>query len=254
MDKVPITVVVMAYNEEENISDCLASAKFADELLVIDSGSQDKTDEIALKFGAKILQRPLNNDYGAQRNFAIANAKHEWIMMLDADERITESLADEIKQIVTENKHVCALISRENHFKEGKVLHGVLRPDLVERVFKKDEAHYEGCVHERLKTSAKKIRLSGKLIHFPYKSWETHLEKMNCYTSLLAKKYYEQGKNSSFISGIILKPVWGFIKMYVVHLGFLDGKLGFEFCLLHAFYTLEKYLKLRSLHEYNGRI
>ncbi len=254
MEKLPISVVVMAYNEEENIKDCLSSATFADEILLIDSGSQDKTDEIALKFGARILQRPLNNDYAAQRNFAIKNAKHEWIMMLDADERITEELASEIKQLVLENKNACALISRENHFKAGKVLHGVLRPDLVERVFKKDGAYYEGCVHERLKTSAPKVELSGKLIHFPYKSWETHLNKMNYYTTLLAQKYYEKGKRSSFISGIILKPLWGFIKMYFIHLGFLDGKLGFEFCALHAFYTMEKYLKLRALHQHNGRI
>lgn len=189
MDKLPITVVVMAYNEEENISDCLSSASFADEILVIDSGSQDKTDEIAQSFGARILQRPLNNDYAAQRNFAIKNSTHDWIMMLDADERITRSLATEIRQLVTENSNVCALISRENHFKEGRVLHGVLRPDLVERIFKKEGASYEGCVHERLRTSAPKIKLSGRLIHFPYKNWETHLNKMNYYTTLLARKY-----------------------------------------------------------------
>ena len=254
MDKYPITIVVMAYNEEENIADCLQSANFADEILLIDSGSKDKTDEIALSFGAKILQRPLNNDYAAQRNFAIAHASNEWIMMLDADERITSELASQIKELIVKNENVCAQISRENHFKEGKVLHGVLRPDEVERIFKKEGAQYEGCVHERLKTDAPKVKLSGMLIHFPYKSWEAHLNKMNTYTTLLAKKYYERGKDSSFISGIIIKPVWGFIKMYFIHRGFLDGKLGLEFCILHAFYTMEKYLKLRSLHRYNGRI
>ena len=86
------------------------------------------------------------------------------------------------------------------------------------------------------------------------KSWEAHLEKMNRYTTLLAHKYYEKGKKCHFVNDILIKPLWAFFKMYIIHGGFLDGKLGFEFCLTHYFYTLEKYLKLNSLNKYKGRI
>ncbi len=254
MEKISLSVIVLAYNEEENLPDCLKSASFASEIILVDSGSTDKSDDIAKAFGCRILQRPFNGDYAAQRNFAIANANNEWVMMLDADERITPKLAEEIKEAVRSNDDICWRISRENHFAEGKVLHGVLRPDKVERLFKKNNAKYEGMIHERLQCPSPKKELQGRLIHFPYKSWEIHLEKMNRYTSLLAKKYASQGKKCGFLSGIIIKPVWAFMKTYFVHLGFLDGKLGFEFCLLHSFYTLEKYIKLRSIIRFNGRI
>ncbi|HAH70398.1 MAG TPA: beta-1,4-glucosyltransferase [Succinivibrionaceae bacterium] len=254
MEKLPLSVIVLAYNEEDNLPDCLKSASFAAEIILVDSGSTDKSDDIAKSFGCKILQRPLNGDYAAQRNFAIAHASNEWVMMLDADERITSELAEEIKEAVLSNQDFCWRISRENHFVEGKVLHGVLRPDKVERLFKKSSAKYEGSVHERLQCPFPKKELQGRLIHFPYKSWEIHLDKMNRYTTMLAQKYAAQGKNSNFLSGIMIKPLWAFLKTYVVHLGFLDGKLGFEFCLLHGFYTLEKYIKLRSINRFNGRI
>lgn len=254
MDRIPLSIIILARNEEENLPDCLRSAEFAGQILLIDSGSTDKTLDIALSYGAEIRQRPLNNDYASQRNFAIQEAKHDWIFMLDADERITHQLKVEIIKAITTNENVCYQVSRENHFIEGKVLHGVLRPDKVERLFKKNNVVYEGCVHERVRTDKPKKKLSGRLIHFPYKTWESHLEKMNKYTTLLAHKYYERNKKCSFVSGVILKPIWAFVKTYFIHLGFLDGKLGFEFCLLHSFYTLEKYLKLRALKNNRGRI
>ncbi|SFS79824.1 Glycosyltransferase involved in cell wall bisynthesis [Succinivibrio dextrinosolvens] len=253
MYKLPLTVIILTRNEEDNIKDCIESALFADEILVLNDDSQDRTVEIAESLGAKVIKRELANDYSAQRNFGIQNAKHNWIFMLDADERITEELAHDIKICVEVNKDICYQISRENHFIQGKVLHGVLRPDNVERLFKKEGSFYEGIIHERLHSPYQKQKLKGRLIHFPYKTWEAHLEKANRYTSLLAKKYHEQGKKCSFAS-ILLKPVWAFIKMYFIHGGFLDGKLGFEFCAAHYFYTMEKYLKLYSLNKYKGRI
>lgn len=254
MTKTPLTVVILAYNEESNIRDCIESASFADEILVIDSLSTDNTAAIAVELGAKVLQRDLNGDYAAQRNFAIENARHKWIFMLDADERISKPLSDEIKICVASDFNKCYTVSRENHFVQGKVLHGVLRPDRVERLFIKEGSFYEGVVHERLHSPYDKKLLKGRLIHFPYKSFEAHMNKMNRYTTLLAQKYHEKGKKCCFIRDILIKPVWAFFKMYFIHRGFLDGRLGFEFCLLHYFYTLEKYLKLNSLNKYQGRI
>lgn len=252
--KLPLTVVILAYNEEMNLPECLKSASFAQEILLIDSGSTDQSGEIAKSFGAKVLRRPLNGDYAAQRNFALSNASYDWVMMLDADERISAQLAKEIEMAVLTNENICWQVSRENHFLEGKVLHGVLRPDKVERLFKRNCASYEGIVHERLHCLAPKKIFKNPLIHFPYKNWEMHLDKMNRYTTLLAQKYSEQGKDIGFVSGIIIKPLWAFFKTYFLHRGFLDGKLGLEFCLLHSFYTLEKYIKLRSLNRFGGRI
>ena len=152
MKKIPLTVVVLTYNEQKNIEECLNSASFADEILVIDGGSKDETQAIAKKLGAKVLFHELNNDYSAQRNFGIENAKNEWIFMLDADERITDKLAKEIAKCIENNLDETYRVSRENHFVEGKCLHGTLRPDYVERLFKKTGSCYEGIIHERLKT------------------------------------------------------------------------------------------------------
>lgn len=254
MKKIPLTVVVLTYNEQKNIEECLNSASFADEILVIDGGSKDETQAIAKKLGAKVLFHELNNDYSAQRNFGIENAKNEWIFMLDADERITDKLAKEIAKCIENNLDETYRVSRENHFVEGKCLHGTLRPDYVERLFKKTGSCYEGIIHERLKTPYSLKKLKGRLIHFPYYDYESHLNKLNKYTTLLAKKYHEKGKKCSFVRDILIKPSFAFFKMYVIHGGFLDGKLGLQFCLLHYFYTLEKYLKLYSLNKHNGRI
>ena len=250
----PISIIILSNNESDNIAACIKSANFANEIIVLDSGSTDGTEEIAKSLGAKVFNRPLNNDFSQQRNFGIKSAVNEWVFMLDCDERITESLAKEIKLCVENNSDITYTVSRENHFVQGKALHGILRPDRVERLFKKTGAYYEGIIHERLKSPYPKCQLHSRLIHFPYKSWETHLSKMNKYTTLLAQKYHEKGKKCCFVRDIIFKPIWAFIKVYFIHLGFLDGKLGIVFSLTHYFYTIEKYVKLDSLNKYKGRI
>lgn len=253
-EKLPLTVVILARNEADNIEECIKTALFADEILVIENNSTDNTVELARASGATVLFRDLNGDYAAQRNFGIEKAKHEWIFMLDADERITEELKAEIVDAVNKNEDFCYRVSRENHFVQGKVLHGDLRPDRVERLFKKITAHYEGLVHERLHSTSKSRELKGRLIHFPYKSWEIHLDKMNRYSSMVALKYFEKGKKCNFFVDIMIKPYWAFIKVYFIHLGFLDGQLGWNFSVLHYMYTMEKYLKLNSLNKFKGKI
>ena len=251
---IPLSVIILSNNEAENIANCIKSAEFANEIIVLDSGSKDKTVEIAKSLGAKVIQRSLDNDFSQQRNFGISESQNEWIFMLDCDERITEELADEIKERVKLNADITYTVSRENHFVQGKALHGVLRPDNVERLFKKSGSYYEGIIHERLYSPYPKAKLKSKLIHFPYKSWEAHLCKMNKYTTLLAQKYQEKGKKCHFLSDIIFKPLWAFFKVYIINLGFLDGKLGLIFSLTHYFYTLEKYIILDSLNKYKGKI
>ncbi len=253
-NNISLSVIILARNEALNIVDCISSASFADEILVIENNSTDKTVELATAHGAKVIKRNLDGDYSAQRNFAIDMAQNDWIFMLDADERITPLLKEEIIEAVTKNENRCYQVSRENHFVDGKVLHGDLRPDHVERLFKKGYAHYEGLIHERLHTTSEIVRLRGRLIHFPYRSWEIHLQKINTYSSMVAEKYHKNGKKCSFCVDILIKPLWAFFKVYFIHRGFLDGKLGLEFCILHYFYTIEKYLKLDSLNRKNGRI
>ena len=164
MKKIPLTVVVLTYNEQNNIEECLKSAAFAEEILVIDGGSKDLTADIATRLGAKVLFHELNNDYASQRNFGIENASNDWIFMLDADERITKELAQEITSCVENNLDETYRVSRENHFIQGKCLHGTLRPDYVERLFKKNGSCYEGIIHERLKTPYRLKKLRG-IIH-----------------------------------------------------------------------------------------
>lgn len=251
---VPLTVVVLAKNEQDHLKDCLTSADFAAERLVINNNSTDNTVALAESLGATVLTRALNQDFAAQRNFAIARAGYEWILMLDADERITPELRNEIIRAVRADEDCCYRVIRENHFQAGPVLHGDLRPDQVERLFRRSTSHYEGLVHERLHTTSPLRTLKGRLIHFPYRNWEAHLNKLNLYSSLVARKYHEQGRPCHFVQDILIKPLWAFLKMYLIHRGFLDGRLGLIFALLHYFYTLEKYIKLRSLNRYQGRI
>lgn len=249
-----VTVLILAKNEERNIRECLETVRFADEIIVIDDFSTDKTKEIAESMGAKVVQRSMNGDWGGQQTFAIQQAKHEWIFFLDADERVTMPLVGAIQKIVEKNEKYAYWIKRRNQFKNYKATHGSFRPDAVCRLMPKKGTSVVGLVHPAFVYTYKNKYIEEYILHYTYDNWEQYMNKVNRYTTLAAEKYKEERKSVGFTKDILLRPIWAFIKIYILNLGFLDGKLGFIFSMNHYNYTLMKYTKLYYLYKSNGKL
>lgn len=243
-----LTVVILTKNEEYNIADAVKSAfKVANKVVVVDSGSTDKTVELAKSNGAYVIYHDLNNDFAAQRNFADKCVDTEWVLHLDADERIEEELVASIKTVLAENKSVmCELIRRNHAF--GKIFkYGVLAPSDAYRMYPVGKACWQDMVHEWAVSDLPIITLKGYLTHFVYVDFAQYLNKMNMYSSISAMNNKAKGKKVSVVRDIVFRPIFAFFKMYILKGGFLDGWLGFVLSLNHANYTLNKYVKLKLL-------
>ena len=254
-NKLPVSVVLLARNEEVNIRDCLESCAFAEELIVVDDGSTDSTVAIAKELGAKIYARSMNGDWGAQQTYGIEQANQPWIFLMDADERVSLQLQESIRAVVEEDKRTASyMVQRENHFISGKSTHGALRPDWVLRLMPRDGASVVGKVHPAIITPHPSRKLKGRLIHFPYRSWDAYYRKIDLYSRLAADKYLVEHRNCYFFRDVVLRPMWAFFKVYVLNRGFLDGKLGFIFSMNHYFYTMAKYVRYYYLKNHDGKI
>ena len=251
---VPISVLIIARNEERNIGDCIRSCSFAQDILVVDDNSTDKTAEIARSLGARVLSRSMGGDFGAQQTFAIENALFPWIFIVDADERCTQELAEEIEAAITSNEQVAYLVRRKNRFQHNRAEHGVLRPDYALRVMPVKGTFAKGQVHQEIVTPYPRRKMQGFMYHYTYADWQHYFNKFNNYTTLAADKYKSQGRKASFLVDIMLRPVWAFFKVYFLNLGFLDGKLGWILSVNHYFYTMNKYVKLYYLDKDDGKL
>ena len=249
-----LSVLILAKNEERNIEDCINSVKFADEVLVIDDGSTDNTKEIAESLGARVVQRSMNGDWGGQQTFAITEAQNPWVLFLDADERISEPLGEEIMAAVKKNEPVAYWIERENKFHYYHATHGTLRPDFVDRLFPAKDSYVEGLVHPKIVTPYPNQKLKNVMYHYTYDNWDQYFGKFNQYTRLAAEKYKLEGKSCSFFRDVVLRPMWAFFKIYILNKGFLDGKIGFILSVNHFFYTMTKYVRLYYLYKSNGKL
>ena len=247
-----VSVLILAYNEEDRIADCINSVKsFADEIIVIDDFSTDRTAEISERLGAKVITRALDGNFSAQKNFAIDQARFDWIFSIDSDERVTEKLSKHIRSIVDENDQKFAYrVPRLNFFFDQPLKHGGWFPDYVTRLLPKVGTRVDGIVHEKFVHNCEEKNFSRDeyLIHYPYKNWEHYFGKFNTYTTLAAKKMFDQGKSANVID-IIFRPIWAWFRMYILRFGFLDGKIGFFLATFHFFYTMVKYVKLYYLRK-----
>ena len=247
-----VSVLILAYNEEDRIADCINSVKsFADEIIVIDDFSTDRTAEISERLGAKVITRALDGNFSAQKNFAIDQARFDWIFSIDSDERVTEKLSKHIRSIVDENDQKFAYrVPRLNFFFDQPLKHGGWFPDYVTRLLPKAGTRVDGIVHEKFvhNCEEKNFPRDEYLIHYPYKNWEHYFGKFNTYTTLAAKKMVDQGKSANVID-IIFRPIWAWFRMYILRFGFLDGKIGFFLATFHFFYTMVKYVKLYYLRK-----
>lgn len=249
-----ISAVIIARNEQQNIADCIKSCDFASEVIVVDDFSTDDTVKIAEELGAIVVQRSLAGDWGGQQTFAIEQASHDWVFLIDADERVSPELAQNIQAAVSNKIANAYWVQRQNKFRFNNATHGVLRPDYVCRLMPKKGTYVEGYVHQQIITPYPSQKLTGYLYHYTYDNWEQYFNKFNNYTKLSAEKYKLQGKRCSFFKDIILRPMWAFIKVYFIQGGFLDGKLGWILSVNHYFYTMTKYVKLYYLNKSNGKL
>lgn len=249
-----ITALILAKNEERHIRDCIASVAFCDEVLVIDDFSTDKTKELAEKAGAKVIQHALDGNWGAQQTFAIRQAKTKWVLWIDADERISEPLAQEIQDAVAEGGEYAYWIKRENKFRHNHATHGTLRPDYVNRLFPAKDSYVEGYVHQSIITPYSNRKLRNAMYHYTYANWHQYLNKLNNYTTLSAEKYKDRHKKCNFYVDVVLRPLWAFFKVYILDRGFLDGKMGWCLSVNHYFYTMNKYIKLYYLYKDGGEL
>lgn len=249
-----VSVLILARNEENNIKDCIESCNFADEVIVIDDNSTDKTKEFAEQLGARVINRSMNGDWGGQQTFAIQQAKYEWIFFIDADERCTPELGKEIRKTVEKNEHYAYWIKRKNKFYHNKATHGSLRPDYVCRLMPAKGSYVEGFVHPAFVTPYENRKLKSHMYHYTYDNWEQYTSKLNKYTTLAAEKYKDEGKNINFFIDVVLRPLWAFFKVYIINLGFLDGKIGWVFAVAHYYYTTMKYAKLYYLYKCEGKL
>lgn len=246
---VPVSVVILTKNEELNIVDVVLNAmQVSSSVLVVDSGSTDRTVALAEAHGANVVYRAWDNDFAAQRNFALDRISTEWVLYLDADERLNEKLIASIKQVVKSNKDEQYAIKRKSVAFGQEFNYGVLKPDFVPRLFKTSHVKWVNKVHEKPLCGDKLVTLDGYIEHYTYPSWQHYFNKFNQYTTIWAENALEKGKKTSFISAYG-HAVFAFIQMLILKKGILDGRLGFTLCVYHFMYTLTKYIKLIDLQR-----
>lgn len=240
-----LTAIIPTGNEIHNIEAVIASVDFADEILVADSFSTDGTYEKALKLATKVIRRSYN--YAADhKNWAIPQAKHEWILLVDADERVTSELKEEIIEILKNPKEdiVAYWIGRKNHFMGERVKYSGWRNDTVIRLFKRDFCSYEDkLVHEEIIANGPIGKLKNKFYHNTYVTFDNYIEKMNRYATWQAKDYdVRTGRLTPY--HFVIKPFWGFFKHYILQSGFRDGVVGLTIGYIQAYVIFIRYVKL----------
>ena len=244
----PLSVVVITRDEEANIAACLASAAFARELIVVDSGSSDATVSLARQAGARVEVAADWPGFGPQKNRALALATQPWVLSLDADERVTPQLREEIlRTIASADARDAWAMPRLSSFCGQFMRHSGWYPDRVVRLFRRGRARFsDDAVHERVLTDGPAGQLKGDLLHCTYPDFETMLEKLNRYSSVSAAAMFASGERSS-LPGAMARGAWAFVRTYLLRSGWLDGRMGFVLALSIAEGTYYKYVKLWHL-------
>nr|WP_304149965.1 glycosyltransferase family 2 protein [Mitsuokella multacida] len=244
-----LAVLILTRNEEAHIEACIKSASFADEIVVIDSGSIDKTQAIAESMGAKFITHPMGEDgFAGQRNFALTQTTADWVFYLDADERIQEEAAREIRRIVSDDNPAVYQVERKNIVFGKMMHHGGHRPNFVYRLYPRTAIHWQGKVHEGIETDLPRKTLHNVLLHYTYTTWKQYFAKFNQYTSLAAQSMFERNKRVGK-AGALGHAVFTFIRDYLLRGGFLDGFMGLTMSVMASVYTFVKYLKLINLYR-----
>lgn len=248
-----LAVLILTKNEEDNIVDCIRSASIADEIVVIDSGSTDRTKELAEGLGAKVVLHPMTEEgFAGQRNFALTQTTAEWVFYLDADERVIKEAILGIQAIVKDNNPAVYQVERKNVV-FGQMMHyGGHRPDYPARLFPRTGIQWTGKVHEGVKSDLQRKTLQNILLHYTYQTWSQYFSKFNRYTSLAAQAMFERGKSVSRVDALG-HATFTFFRDYFLKAGFLDGFMGLAMSVMATGYTFTKYLKLINLYRLQNR-
>ena len=246
--KLPLTVAIIARNAGSQLGPCLASAGFADELLVLDSGSTDDTLEVARAHGARVETGEWLG-FGRQKQRAVSLARNDWVLCLDADERVSERLAGSIREAMASQRCVAWRMTRRNRFLGRWLAHGEGYPDWTLRFFHRAHASWSNDeVHEAVLTTAEVGRLAGDLLHESADDIATYVAKQNRYTTLHAQALYAQGVRAGYWR-LWASPLARFVKFYFLRLGVLDGGPGFAHIVIGCHTAFLKYLKLIELEK-----
>jgi glycosyltransferase involved in cell wall biosynthesis len=254
-DLLPLSLVVITRDAGAELAECLASAPFAAEKLVVDSGSSDDTVEVARRSGARVVETRWRG-FGPQKQFAVREAAHDWVLCLDADERVSEPLAASIRALYAHGMPAAPAyaLARRNRFLGRWLAHGEGYPDRVVRLFDRRRARWsDDPVHERVIADAPPERVSGDLLHASAESLDAYIAKQNRYSTLQAALLHARGDRAGAFR-LAISPLARFLRFYVLKLGFLDGAAGFAHIAIGAFASFLKYAKLRALQaEARGR-
>jgi len=247
-----LSVVIIAENEEDRIEDALKScAGIADEIVVVDGYSMDRTVEIAQKYGAKIYKNPFI-DFGSQKNFALDKAGNQWVLNLDADERISEMLEKELGQLKQKpDNEIDAdgfLIKRKTFYLGRWIRHSGWYPDRKLRLFRKDKSRWQGRIHEGLILEGKTKKIEGDILHFTYRNISDHINRLNRYSHMQAEDIARGKKKLLYLRALLLPPIT-FIRFYLWKLGILDGLPGLVIALVSSWATAMKYLKAIEMRK-----
>jgi glycosyltransferase involved in cell wall biosynthesis len=244
-----ISATIITFNEERNIQRCLESLLgIVDEIIVIDSFSSDKTQEICAKYGVTFIQNAFKGHI-EQKNFAIAQTNFDWVLSLDADEALSNELRQSILQVKKQADFSAYSMNRLTNYAGKWIYHCGWYPDRKLRLFDKKTAKWGGVnPHDKIEltTNTPKLHLKGDLLHYSYYSVEEHFEKSKKYAQIAAKSLFQKGKRSSLFL-IVFSPIFKFLRDYFFKLGFLDGILGFKICYISALVNFWKYKTLYNL-------
>ena len=242
-----ITATIITLNEERHIARSIESLRCCDEIVVVDSGSVDRTTELASKLGARVVESPWPG-YAAQKNFAAEQARHDWILSIDADEALSESLEGEIWNLKKKGPVYDAYtMPRLAQYLGRWILHCGWYPDRKVRLYHRAKANWIGnFVHESVEVNGRVGHLESNLLHFTCDSLSEHLKTMDRYTTLAAEELVSR-KQKILLRNMILDPAWTFTRTYFIQRGFQDGLEGLTIAYMAALYTFLKYAKARNM-------
>jgi glycosyltransferase involved in cell wall biosynthesis len=244
----PLSVAIITRNAASQLGSCLASVAFAEEVVVVDSGSTDGTQGLAARRGARVIAKDWLG-YGPQKQFAVESASHDWVLCLDADESLSDELRNSIIGELKAPRGFVYAMPRCNRFLGRWLRHGEGYPDWSVRLFHRKHARWGSePVHEKVMTTVPVLRLRGDLLHDSAETLEKYLDKQNRYTSLQAESLLASGRRATFLH-LVFSPSLRFVKFYLLRLGFLDGVAGLVHITIGCMNTFNKYAKLKALER-----
>ena len=246
-EKSPLSVAIIAKNEEKNLPECLGSVSFADDIVVVDSGSTDRTVEIAEKFGCRVFVEEWKG-YGPQKNSAVKKCKHDWVLLLDADERVPDETQELIKEVLRRPAADAYSFRRKNYFHGKWIKHSGNWPDRNIRLVNKTRGLFQSVIHEKWVTDGRLQDLDAYLLHYSFSNYSDLLKTLNNYSTVTAGELFASGRRANVLSplyhGIVM-----FFKIYFLKMGLLDGMDGLVTAITKAGGSFFKYAKLLELQR-----